>query len=83
MILSEWLWFILFQLHNCSWECAFGRDVGLSSEQSLALLMETPTVEPEVERAIPHPWQPDHILEDFQEFWDILDSIDDTLGSSP
>ena len=70
---------IILQLHNLSWECAFGRDVGLSPEQSLALHMEQGRVDPAVAGAIPHPWQPEHILQDFQEFWDHLDTLNESL----
>ena len=35
---------------------------------SLALLMENPAAPPEIAGAIPRPWQPDHILEDFRNF---------------
>ena len=72
-----------FQFHNCSWECAFGRDVDFSSEKSLVLLMDPPSVTPEVARAIPHPWQPEDILQEFQEFWENLDALNDMLGPSP
>ena len=62
-----------------SWECAFGRDAGLSPEQSLALHMEQGRVDSAVAGAIPHPWRPEHILQDFQEFLENLDSLNDIL----
>jgi hypothetical protein len=71
---------IEIEFHNCAWECAFGRDVGLPPEKCLALHMENPAVSPEIARAIPHPWQPEHILEEFQEFWESLDTLNETLG---
>ncbi|CAI8016455.1 hypothetical protein GBAR_LOCUS10095 [Geodia barretti] len=71
---------IEIEFHNCAWECAFGRDVGLPPEKCLALHMENPAVSPEIARAIPHPWQPEHILEEFQDFWESLDSLNETLG---
>jgi hypothetical protein len=55
----------------------------MSPEQSVVLLMDPPAVEPEVAAAIPHPWQPKHILEDFQEFWENLDTLNDMLTPSP
>jgi hypothetical protein len=64
------------EVHNCSWECAFGRDVGFSP---LVLHMDSPAVEPQVAEAIPHPWQPESIMEDFQEFWKNLDALNDML----
>ena len=67
------------QFHSCAWECAFGRDVGFSPENALALHLEHPTVEPEIAGAVPHPWKPDDILEDFQEFWDNMDSLNEML----
>jgi hypothetical protein len=70
------------EFHNLTWECAFGRGVDFSPEKSLALLMENPAAPPEITGAIPHPWQPDHILEDFQEFWENLDSLNEMLGPS-
>jgi len=73
--------FVFFKFHNIAWECAFGRDAGLSPEQALALHMEHPTIEPSVDRAIPHPWQPEHILEDFKEVWEHLDTLNKTLES--
>ena len=70
------------QFHNINWECAFDQDVGFSLEKSLALLMENPAAPTEIAGAIPHPWEPDHILEDFQEFWEHLDSLNEMLGPS-
>ena len=63
------------QLHNLAWECALGRDANLSPDQSLALYVEKGTVEPAVVEAVPRHWQPDDILADFQEFWDRLDTL--------
>ena len=71
---------LCLQFHNSSWECAFGRDVGLPPEQCLALHMENPAVSREVAGAIPHPWQPEYILDDFEDFWESLDSVNETLG---
>jgi len=45
--------------------------------------MEHPTVEPSVGGAILHPWQPEHILKDFEEVWEQLDALNETLGESP
>ena len=67
------------QFHNCSWECAFGREVGFSPDNPLAV---NPAVTPEVADAIPPSWQPDNILEDFQEFWENLDSINEMLDAN-
>ena len=55
-------------------------DFSKSPEKSLALHMENPTVPP---GDIPIPWEPDIILEDFQEFLENLDSLNELLGSSP
>ena len=73
---------VFIQFHNLTWECAFGRGVDFSPEKSLALLMENPAAPSKITGAIPHPWQPDHILEDFQEFWENLDSLNSMLGPS-
>ena len=59
-----------------SWECAFA---GLSPEQSLDGWLGQGRVDPAVAGAIPHPWRPEHILQDFQEFLENLDSLNDTL----
>ena len=67
------------QVHNCAWECAFGRDVGFSPENALALHMDHPTLQPEIAGAVPHPWQPDSILKDFHDFWENLDSLSEML----
>ena len=73
--------FLFFKFHSIAWECAFGRDAGFSPEQALALHMEHPTIEPSVGGAIPHPWQPEHILEDFEKVWEQLDALNEILGS--
>ena len=49
-------------------------------EKALALHMEDPTVSPEVAGAVPHLWQPEDILEDFQEFYENLDTLNEMLG---
>ena len=69
------------QVHNCSWEHAFGRDVGLSPDRCLILHMEDPSALPEIASASPRPWQPEDILGDFQEFCENLDIINETLGT--
>ena len=55
-------------------------DFSKSPEKSLALHMENPTIPP---GDIPIPWEPDIILEDFQDFLENLDSLNELLGSSP
>ena len=42
--------------------------------------MEQPKIEPSVAGAIPHLWQPEHILEDVEEVWEQLDILNETLG---
>ena len=69
----------LSQLHNLAWECAFGRDVGFSPDQSLALHVEHGTTNTRVFDSIPHPWQPELILRDFDDFWGHLETLNDKL----
>ena len=72
------------QFHNCLWEYAFGRDVGLSPDKYLALHMENPAVLSEIASASPpDPWQPENILTNFQEFCENLDLINEMLGTNP
>ena len=67
---------LAFQFHNRGWECAFGHDAGLSPEKCLALYMETPADLPEITA---HPWQPDDILNDFKDYLDNLDILNEIL----
>ena len=74
---------IFLQFHNCLWECAFGRDVGLSPDKYLALhMVQNPAVLSEIASASPDPWQPENILTDFQEFCENLDSINEILDTN-
>ena len=68
------------QLHNLAWECAFGRDVSLLPRESLELHMEPGVVDPALTGAIPQPWQPSHIMQDFEQFWEHLDTLNGSLG---
>ena len=67
------------QLHNLSWECAFGRDMGLTPDQSLALHMERGSVDAGQFDSIPHPWHPELILRDYDDFWGHLDRLNSML----
>ena len=62
------------------WECTFGRDVGFTPEQSLVLHTEHPAVTPELAASIPHPWGAQDILQDYDEFLDNLDQLNESLG---
>ena len=74
--------FLPLQFHNILWECMFGKAIGLSPEQSLALFMETPVISPEVAALIPpDPWDVGAILKDMDEVFENLDSLNESLGT--
>ena len=61
----------------------FGKAIGLSTEQSLALFMETPAISPKVVSQIPtDPWDVATILKDMDEVFENLDTLNESLGSS-
>ena len=70
---------LCLQLHNLSWECAFGRDAEFPSGQALALHIERGSVDTREFDTVPHPWQPDSILRDFERFWGHLDTLSEKL----
>ena len=60
----------------------FGKAIGLSPEQSLALFTETPVISPEVASLIPpDPWDVETILKDMDEVFENLDFISNWCGS--
>jgi hypothetical protein len=67
------------ELHNLAWECAFGRDAGFSSNQALSLLIERGSVNTREFDLLPRPWQVDHIIRDFDNFWGHLEFLTDKL----
>ena len=74
--------FLLLQFHNILWECMFGKAIGLSPEQSLALFMEAPAISPEVAALIPpDPRDVEAILKDMDEVFENLDSLNESLGT--
>jgi len=61
----------------------FGRTIGLSPEQSLALFMETPTISPKVVSQIPQdPWDIATILKDMDDVFQNLDEINKLLSET-
>ena len=70
------------QLHNLAWECAFSRDADLLPWESLKLFMlkKHGLVDPALTGAIPQPWQPAHIMQGFEQFWEHLDTLNGSLG---
>ena len=67
------------QLQNLAWESVFCRDGGLSSDQSLATHIESGKIKTHRYDTIPCPWQPEHILRDYDTFWSHLDTLSDRL----
>ena len=66
----------------------FGRDVHFSrADESLAFqrepIVESIAASPEIAGAAPQSWQPDHILQDFQEFLEQLDDLNGILDIEP
>ena len=62
----------------------FGRDVYFSrADESLAFQRESIAASPEIAGAAPQSWQPDHILQDFQEFLEQLDDLNGILDIEP
>lgn len=60
----------------------FGKAIGLSPEQSLALFTKTPVISPEVASLIPpDPWDVETILKDMDEVFENLDGINESLGT--
>ena len=60
----------------------FGKAIGLSPEQSLALFTETPVISPEVASLIPpDSWDVETILKDMDEVFENLDHINESLGT--
>jgi len=60
----------------------FGKAIGLSPEQSLALFMETPAISPKVVSQIPpDPWDVATILKNMDEVFENLDTLNESLGS--
>lgn len=70
---------LCLQLHNLSWECAFGRDAGFSTDQVLALHIQRGSANTRDFDTIPHPWQVDNILRDFERFWGHLETLSEKL----
>ena len=54
--------------------------MGLTPEKALVLQLEDPAG---ATAAAGGPWQPEDILQDFQEFWKYLDDLNETLQPSP
>ena len=58
----------------------FGKAIGLSPEQSLALFTEKPVISPEVATLIPpDPWDVGAILKDMDEVFKNLDILNESL----
>ena len=53
--------------------------MGLTPEKALVLQLEDPAGATAVAGGIRDPWQPEDILQDFQEFWKYLDDLNETL----
>ena len=76
------LFLLVLQFHSIIWECMFGKAIGLSPEQSLALFMKTPAVSPKVVSQIPpDPWDVATILKDMDEVFENLDTLNESLGT--
>lgn len=70
------------QFHNIKWEVTFGRDADLSPERSLLLHMDRPEVDPALLSSIAYPWDADTIVEDLEEMFDHLDTLNESLGEA-
>lgn len=70
------------QLSNAVWECAFGKVVGLSPEESLALHMEPSSVSDAVKMKVPDCCVPEDLItpEALEELFETLNWINERLG---
>ena len=71
--------FYQLQLANLAWQCGFGHDAGLSSNQALSPLFERGSVNTREFDIIPRPWKVDDIISHFDTFWGHLDFLTDKL----
>ena len=71
----------IMQFHNLNWEVDFGRQLGLSPEQSLSLLMDPSKIPTEVMTSTPQQWNPDSIMADFERdnFLQMMDNINQRM----
>ena len=62
--------FFFKKLHNLHWEVAVGRQLGLTPEESLILLMEPDKIPADLLTKVPESsgsrWTPDKIMKDFE-----------------
>ena len=69
------------QLHNLEWEVNFGKQLGMSPEQSLSLLMDPTKIPTEVIISATQQWNPDSIMADFEgdNFLEMMDNINQRM----
>ena len=72
------------QLHNLLWEVGFGNQLGLSPEQSLALLIEPQKILPSVKEHCPEKWSPEWIMKSFEkdDFIKMMETINQIMKAS-
>ena len=74
----------LSKLHNLDWKIAVGRQLGLTPEQSLTLLMEPDKIPPDLLSKVPESssgWTPDMIMKDFEgdDFFQMIYNLNKTV----
>jgi hypothetical protein len=71
-------------MHNLLWEVGFGNQLGLSPEQSLALLIEPNKIPLSVKEQYPEKWSPEWIMENFEKdcFLKMMEDINQIMKTS-